>query len=53
VEIVFSPSILTHSREASAEAVVMMVLLAPTILLMFIAERVLKQEYLAAGFGKV
>jgi ABC-type spermidine/putrescine transport system permease subunit II len=34
-------------------AVVTMVLLAPTILLMFIAERALKQEYLAAGFGKV
>lgn len=34
-------------------AVVTMVLLAPTILLLFIAERALKQEYLAAGFGKV
>lgn len=34
-------------------AVVTMILLAPTILLMFIAERALKQEYLAAGFGKV
>lgn len=34
-------------------AVITMILLAPTILLMFIAERALKQEYLAAGFGKV
>jgi len=34
-------------------AVVMMVLLGPTILVMFVAERSLKQEYLAAGFGKV
>ena len=34
-------------------AVVTMVLLAPTILLLFVAERTLKQESLAAGFGKV
>ncbi len=34
-------------------AVVTMVLLVPTIILMFVAERTLKQEYLAAGFGKV
>jgi ABC-type spermidine/putrescine transport system permease subunit II len=34
-------------------AVITMILLAPTILLMFVAERALKQEYLAAGFGKV
>ncbi len=34
-------------------AVVTMVLLVPTILLMFVAERTLRQEYLAAGFGKV
>ena len=34
-------------------AVVTMVLLVPTIVLMFVAERTLKQEYLAAGFGKV
>jgi ABC-type spermidine/putrescine transport system permease subunit II len=34
-------------------AVVMLVLLAPTILLLLVTERALKQEYLAAGFGKV
>ncbi len=34
-------------------AVVTLVLLVPTILLLFVAERTLKQEYLAAGFGKV
>jgi len=34
-------------------AVVTLVLLVPTIVLLFIAERTLKQEYLAAGFGKV
>lgn len=32
-------------------AVVTMVLLAPTVLLLFVAERLLKQEALAAGFG--
>jgi ABC-type spermidine/putrescine transport system permease subunit II len=34
-------------------AVVTIVLLAPTILLLFLAERALKQEYLAAGLGKM
>lgn len=33
-------------------AVVSLALLAPTLILLFIAERVLKTEYLAAGFGK-
>ena len=33
-------------------AVVSLVMLAPTVILLFVAERVLKQEYLAAGFGK-
>jgi len=33
--------------------VVTIVLLAPTILLLFLAERALKQEYLAAGLGKM
>jgi multiple sugar transport system permease protein/putative spermidine/putrescine transport system permease protein len=33
-------------------AVVSLVMLAPTVIILFIAERVLKQEYLAAGFGK-
>jgi hypothetical protein len=32
--------------------VVSLVMLAPTVIILFIAERVLKQEYLAAGFGK-
>jgi hypothetical protein len=34
-------------------AVVTIVLLAPTILFLFLAERALKQEYLAAGLGKM
>jgi len=33
-------------------AVVSLALLAPTLIILFIAERVLKQEHLAAGFGK-
>jgi ABC-type spermidine/putrescine transport system permease subunit II len=33
-------------------AVVSLMMLAPTLIILFIAERVLKQEYLAAGFGK-
>ncbi len=33
-------------------AVVSLALLAPTLILMFVAERVLKTEHLAAGFGK-
>ena len=33
-------------------AVVSLALLAPTLIVLFIAERVLKQEHLAAGFGK-
>lgn len=33
-------------------AVVSIALLAPTLVMLFIVERVLKQEYLAAGFGK-
>jgi ABC-type spermidine/putrescine transport system permease subunit II len=33
-------------------AVVSLALLAPTVIMLFVAERVLKQEYLAAGFGK-
>jgi hypothetical protein len=31
----------------------MIVLLVPTIVLLFTAERALKQEYLAAGLGKM
>jgi hypothetical protein len=31
---------------------VSLTLLAPTLIILFIAERVLKQEHLAAGFGK-
>ena len=33
-------------------AVVSLTLLAPTLIMLFVAERVLKQEHLAAGFGK-
>jgi putative spermidine/putrescine transport system permease protein len=33
-------------------AVVSMALLIPTLVMLFVVERVLKQEYLAAGFGK-
>ena len=33
-------------------AVVSLTLLAPTLVMLFIVERVLKQEHLAAGFGK-
>jgi ABC-type spermidine/putrescine transport system permease subunit II len=33
-------------------AVVSLALLAPTLILMFVAERVLKTEHMAAGFGK-
>jgi ABC-type spermidine/putrescine transport system permease subunit II len=33
-------------------AVVSLVLLIPTLAMLFVAERVLKQEHLAAGFGK-
>jgi multiple sugar transport system permease protein/putative spermidine/putrescine transport system permease protein len=33
-------------------AVVSLVLLVPTLAMLFVAERVLKQEHLAAGFGK-
>jgi ABC-type spermidine/putrescine transport system permease subunit II len=39
-------SILTYA------AVVSLALLIPTLLMLFVVERVLKQEYLAAGFGK-
>ena len=39
-------SILTYA------AVVSLALLIPTLIMLFIVERVLKQEYLAAGFGK-
>ncbi len=33
-------------------AVVSLALLIPTLIMLFVVERVLKQEYLAAGFGK-
>ena len=33
-------------------AVVSLTLLVPTLIMLFVVERVLKQEYLAAGFGK-
>jgi ABC-type spermidine/putrescine transport system permease subunit II len=39
-------SILTYA------AVVSLALLIPTLIMLFVVERVLKQEYLAAGFGK-
>jgi ABC-type spermidine/putrescine transport system permease subunit II len=39
-------SILTYA------AVVSLALLIPTLVMLFVVERVLKQEYLAAGFGK-
>ena len=31
---------------------VSLTLLVPTLIMLFVVERVLKQEYLAAGFGK-
>ncbi|MCX7349095.1 MAG: ABC transporter permease, partial [Alphaproteobacteria bacterium] len=33
-------------------AVVALTLIAPTLIILFLAERLLKQEHLAAGFGK-
>ena len=41
-----------HSSILTYAAVVSLALLAPTLIMLFVVERVLKQEYLAAGFGK-